>query len=110
MTFDAGRFGLALLVSALAVVLLVAVTALWSHRAGKVAVVDVVWGLFFAAIGCSLLVVNPGARALLLAVLATVWGVRLARTSGHGRAVTRRTSGMPRCSRRSPPSAASRMP
>ena len=39
MTFDAGRFGLALLVSALAVVLLVAVTALWSHRAGKFAVV-----------------------------------------------------------------------
>ena len=88
MPFDAGRFGLALLVSALAVVLLVAVTALWSHRAGKVAVVDVVWGLFFAAIGCSLLVVNPGARALLLAVLATVWGVRLAthlwaRARGH---------------------------
>jgi len=88
MTFDAGRFGLALLVSALAVVVLVAVTALWSHRAGKVAVVDVVWGLFFAAIGCSLLVVNPGARALLLAVLATVWGVRLAthlwaRARGH---------------------------
>jgi DNA-binding transcriptional MerR regulator len=88
MPFDAGRFGLALLVSALAVVVLVAVTAWWSHRAGKVAVVDVVWGLFFAAIGCSLLVVNPGARALLLAVLATVWGVRLAthlwaRARGH---------------------------
>ena len=88
MPFDAGRFGLALLVSAVAVVVLVAVTAWWSHRAGKVAVVDVVWGLFFAAIGCSLLVVNPGARALLLAVLATVWGVRLAthlwaRARGH---------------------------
>ena len=110
MPFDAGRFGLALLVSALAVVVLVAVTAWWSHRAGKVAVVDVVWGLFFAAIGCSLLVVNPGARALLLPSSPRSGASASRRTSGHGRAVTRRTSGMPRCSRRSPPSAASRMP
>ena len=45
---------------------------------------------------------QPGARALLLAVLATVWGVRLATHLWARRAVTRRTSGMPRCSRRSP--------
>ena len=105
MPFDAGRFGLALLVSALAVVVLVAVTALWSHRAGKVAVVDVVWGLFFAAIGCSLLVVNPGARALLLAV-GSRWPIFCAKKPA--RASSRRSA--PRCSRRSPPSAASRMP
>ena len=109
MPFDAGRFGLALLVSALAVVLLVAVTAWWSHTGREGRRRRCRLGLFFAAIGCSLLVVNPGARAL------------AGRPSPRsGASASRRTSGLGARSREDfrlcrdvasvPPSAASRMP
>ena len=59
--------------------LAMAATALVARRLGRVSVVDVTWGLVFVAIGWVAFVVGTGsARSLLLAVLVTVWGGRLA--------------------------------
>src|SRR6478735_3060379 len=56
-----------------------AVTALVARRLGKVSVVDITWGLLFVAIGWVSFVVGTGSgRSLLLAVLVTLWGGRLA--------------------------------
>ena len=56
-----------------------AVTALVARARGKVAVVDITWGLVFVAIAWVVHVVGTGsARSLLLAVLVTAWGGRLA--------------------------------
>lgn len=71
-------------VAALAVVLLMAGTVAWSQRTGRVAVVDVTWGLGFvvvalvgALMGWALGEGEP-ARRWLLAGLAGAWGFRLA--------------------------------
>ena len=54
-------------------------TALVARRRGTVSVVDITWGLVFVAIGWVSFVVGTGSgRSLLLAVLVTVWGGRLA--------------------------------
>ena len=63
---------------ATAAVLMLA-TALVSRRLGKIAIVDVTWGLLFVAIGWVAYLVGTGSgRSLLLAVLVTLWGGRLA--------------------------------
>jgi len=69
-----------------------AMVALWalSVRLRDASVVDVFWGPGFAAIAwTSLLVAGPSGRGLLLASLATAWGLRLGvhlarRRRGHG--------------------------
>ena len=61
-----------------AVVLLMTVTALISRRVGRVAVVDVAWGLGFVLVALvSALLGDEPVRWLLLA-LVSVWGLRLA--------------------------------
>ncbi len=76
--------------SALAVAGLLGVTIVVAARVGKVAVVDVTWGLLFVAVGwVSWWAGAHGSRGLLLAVLVTLWGGRLAwhlarRSRGHG--------------------------
>ena len=55
------------------------VTALVARRLGRVSVVDVTWGLVFVAIAWVSYAVGTGSgRSLLLALLVTLWGVRLA--------------------------------
>lgn len=55
------------------------VTALVARRLGKVSVVDITWGLVFVAIAWVAFVVGTSSgRSLLLAVLVTLWGGRLA--------------------------------
>jgi len=90
MSFSLGALGIALLAALVAALVLVAFTALWSRAAGRVSVVDTVWGLFFVAIGWTVAAVSGfGARSVLLAALTTLWGLRLAwhifmRARGHG--------------------------
>lgn len=78
--------GTALGVAAIAMV----ITALSSRRAGRVSVVDTAWGLVFVAISWASLALSGGTvRSILLAVLVSVWGLRLAwhigrRARGHG--------------------------
>ncbi len=66
-----------------------AVTALVARSRGQVSVVDITWGLVFVAIAWISYAVGTGSwRSLLLAVLVTVWGCRLAwhiRTRALGR-------------------------
>lgn len=54
-------------------------TWLWSRAAGKLAVVDVVWGLGFVLVGWAAALVGDGdgLRRGVLAVLVTLWGLRL---------------------------------
>lgn len=67
--------GAGLLTSAVAMTL----TALVARARGTVSVVDVTWGLVFVAIGwVSYLLGTGSTRSLLLAVLVTLWGGRLA--------------------------------
>ena len=67
-----------LLASLGAVVMLMTVTALVSRRVGRVAVVDVVWGLGFVLVACvSAALGDEPVRWLLLAMVG-VWGLRLA--------------------------------
>ena len=67
-----------------------AVTALVARARGRVSVVDIAWGLVFVAIAWVSYAVGTGSwRSLLLAVLVTVWGGRLAwhlrrRAAGKG--------------------------
>jgi steroid 5-alpha reductase family enzyme len=63
-----------------AVALLMTLTALWSRRVGRVAVVDIAWGLAFVAVAlvCALLADDDAWRSWLLAALVAVWGLRLA--------------------------------
>jgi steroid 5-alpha reductase family enzyme len=59
--------------------LVMTATALVARRVGRVSVVDVAWGLLFVAIGWVAYALGAGsARSLLLALLVTVWGGRLA--------------------------------
>lgn len=61
------------------VVIAMLLTTLAAWRTGRVAVVDVTWGLLFVAIAWTVLAVGEGtARSWLMAVLVTVWGGRLA--------------------------------
>ena len=56
-----------------------AVTAFVARRLGRVSVVDVAWGLVFVAIAWVSFLVGTGCgRSLVLAVLVTLWGARLA--------------------------------
>ena len=57
------------------------VTAYAAHRAGRVSVVDVTWGLALATIAVAAAVVGTGTpwRRWLVGVLVMVWGARLAR-------------------------------
>lgn len=72
-------FWLVAVATLLAVIVAMAVTAVASRRLGKVSVVDVTWGLLFVVIAWTACAVAGGAaRSLLLAVLVTVWGGRLA--------------------------------
>ncbi len=66
--------------SLLVVALLMAATAWAAHRAGRVSVVDVTWGLAFVAVSLVALGLGtaPVGRRLLLTALVTLWGSRLA--------------------------------
>jgi len=73
-------WGLALLAIAVAAVAMVA-TAYAAHRAGRVSVVDVTWGLALAGIAVAGAVAGTGTpwRRWVVAVLVLVWGARLSR-------------------------------
>ncbi|KRE60135.1 DUF1295 domain-containing protein [Nostocoides sp. Soil756] len=77
--FSGGTLVAVLLASALTSFVAMAVTAVVARSRGKYAVVDITWGLVFVAIGwVAYLVGQHSARSLLLAVLVTLWGGRLA--------------------------------
>ncbi|AEF41557.1 DUF1295 domain-containing protein [Hoyosella subflava] len=74
-----------------AIAVLIAVTAVAGFRVGRHNVVDVSWGLAFVSVAAAAAAAGSGepARRLVVLVLVTVWGVRLAwhmfiRTRGHG--------------------------
>lgn len=77
---DWSNFLVVTLASLAAVVALQVATYLWSVRAGKWAVVDVVWGAGFALVGLVALAFGSGdgTRRVVLAVLVCIWGLRLA--------------------------------
>ena len=89
--FDSSNFLAVTGFSLLAVVLLMAATAVEGHRQGRVSVVDTTWGLGFVVVAAVAAVVGDGAgwrRVALLGAVA-VWGLRLAwhmhqRNSGKG--------------------------
>jgi len=72
------RFLVVTLLSLAAAAVVMGVTALIARRLGKVSVVDIAWGLVFVAIAWVCTLVGAGPRSLLLAVLVTIWGGRLA--------------------------------
>ena len=77
--FSGGTLLLVLVGSAVAALLAMAVTAAVARRVGKVAVVDITWGLVFVLIGWVAYALGQhSGRSLLLAVLVTLWGGRLA--------------------------------
>jgi steroid 5-alpha reductase family enzyme len=91
--FDTASFLSALPLTALAAVLVLAVTFLVALRVGRHAVVDVAWGLGFVAIALTSYLaaadIGDDSRRALVLVLTTVWGVRLAahiarRSRGQG--------------------------
>jgi steroid 5-alpha reductase family enzyme len=91
--FPLGSFLGALPPTLLAVALLLGVTFLVALRLGRHAVVDVAWGLGFAAIAVTAVLASEGEGdgivSGLALVLTIVWGVRLAvhigaRSRGHG--------------------------
>jgi steroid 5-alpha reductase family enzyme len=82
-------WGLGLLAIGVALVAML-LTAYAAHRAGRVSVVDVTWGLALAAIAVVAAVVGTGTpwRRWVLAVMVLVWGARLSRHifgRSHGR-------------------------
>ena len=91
MTFDGSNFLAVTGFSLLAVVLLMAATAVEGHRQGRVSVVDTTWGLGFVVVAAVAAVVGEGAgwRRVVLLVVVAIWGLRLAwhmhqRNSGKG--------------------------
>ncbi|MGZ4490658.1 MAG: DUF1295 domain-containing protein [Nocardioidaceae bacterium] len=91
--FDWGGFAAALPLTALTVVLVLGVTFLVALRLHRHGVVDVAWGIGFAAVAATSYVVSAGevndVRRLLVLALTTVWGLRLAvhiavRSRGQG--------------------------
>ena len=73
-----GRFLLVTLGALVAVAVVMGVTALVARRLGKVSVVDIAWGLVFVVVAWVCALLGPEPRSLLLAVLVTLWGGRLA--------------------------------
>jgi steroid 5-alpha reductase family enzyme len=91
--FPLRDFVAALPVTAAAVVGVLGVTFLVALRVGRHAVVDVAWGLGFVAVSATSYLLSAGqgddTRRLLVLVLTSVWGLRLAwhiwrRSRGHG--------------------------
>jgi steroid 5-alpha reductase family enzyme len=80
--FNGAAFLTALPLTALAVVLVLAVTFAVALRVGRHAVVDVAWGLGFVAVAATAFTVSAGegdtARRTTTLVLTSVWGLRLA--------------------------------
>lgn len=77
--FAGGTLVAVLLASLATSAVAMGVTALVARRLGRIAVVDITWGLVFVAIGWVAYAVGQhSGRSLLLAVLVTIWGVRLA--------------------------------
>jgi steroid 5-alpha reductase family enzyme len=80
--FDAPAFLGTLPLTLLVTALVLGVTFLVARRVGRHAVVDVAWGLGFVAIALTSFVaaadVGDGSRRVLVLVLTSVWGVRLA--------------------------------
>ena len=68
---------LLLVCSLAAVAVLMTVTALVSRRVGRVAVVDVVWGLGFVLVALVSAVLGDEPVRWLLLVMVAVWGLRL---------------------------------
>lgn len=89
MTFDSSNFLAVTGLSLLAVVVLMAATAVVGARQGRVAVVDTTWGLGFVVVAVVAALVGDGAgwRRIALVVVVAAWGLRLA---WH---VTRRNAG-----------------
>jgi len=67
------------LVSALTVALVMAATALWARREGRVVVVDAAWGGGFVVVALVCALVGDAPVRWLLLLLVGVWGLRLAR-------------------------------
>lgn len=91
VTFSVSNFLAVSGFSLLAIAALMVVTAIEGQRQGRVSVVDTSWGLGFVAVALVAAVAGDGPlwRRLLLLVLVTVWGLRLAwhmhrRNSGKG--------------------------
>ena len=80
---DWSNFGLITLCSMAVLAVLQLGTWVWSRRAGRWAVVDVVWGAGFAAVGLTSALVGSLAdgsvdlRTLILTALVCAWGLRL---------------------------------
>lgn len=72
------HFLLVTLASLATAAVVMGVTALLAKRLGKISVVDIAWGLVFVAIAWTCYLTSLETRSLLLAVLVTVWGGRLA--------------------------------
>jgi len=92
-SFPTAAFLAALPFTALTVAVLLGATLIIALRVGKHAIVDIVWGLGFAAIAVVSYLLSNGhgddGRRALIAALTVVWGVRLAthiglRSRGHG--------------------------
>ena len=92
-SFDTGGFLAGLPFTLLAVVVVLGLTLLVALRAGRHAVVDIAWGLGFAAVAVTSFALSgaggAGARRWLVTALTVVWGVRLAvhlglRSRGRG--------------------------
>ena len=80
-----------MLASAVVIAVVMVVTWMLSVALKNASIVDIVWGLGFVAVGWTSYAVGEGdsGRGIVLAVLATVWGLRLAtylavRNIGHG--------------------------
>jgi steroid 5-alpha reductase family enzyme len=89
--FDGSAFAAALPWTVLAVVGVLGGTFAIAVRVGKHAVIDVAWGLGFAAVAVTAyaLATGDGTRALVALLVTVLWGVRLAahignRSRGHG--------------------------
>lgn len=91
--FDWGAWAASLPVTAAAVALVLGTTFVVALRVGRHAVVDVAWGLGFVAVAGTSYALSAGegdgTRRLLILLLTTVWGLRLAwhiwrRSRGHG--------------------------
>lgn len=80
--FSSGQFFDALVVTGVAVILLMLVTWLIGHAIGRFNVIDVAWGLGFVVVAWVAFGASAGhgndTRRILVAVLVSVWGLRLA--------------------------------
>ncbi len=88
---DGSSFAAALPWTAGSVVVVLGVTFLVALRIGKHAVIDVAWGLGFAAVALTafLLATGDDTRSLVAVLVTAAWGIRLAahignRSRGHG--------------------------